>query len=129
MYRIAEYYAEELADWDRTLTFHKEESGDFERRLAQALRSREADEGLEKEGSALLDLFLVQHQRFDHLHKQIENQQHRLDGNVPGQTVAIANPFTYEQNSLRSRMQSVEKEFIRTKYNGYLFLCSILKDK
>lgn len=125
-YEIASYYAEELEDWNKTLSFHKVESGDFERRLAQALGARAADEGLEKEGGAMLDLFLVQHQRFDHLHKQIETQQHRLGQNIPGMHTAIENPFIYQQNSLRSRMQSVEKEFIRTKYNGYLFLCSIL---
>ena len=127
-YGMSEYYSEELTDWYKALTFHKAESGDFERRLSQALKSRESGELLEKEGGALLDLFLVQHQRFDHLHHQIESQQHRLGQNVPGMESAIENPIVYQQNSLRSRMQSVEKEFIRTKYNGYLFLCSVLKD-
>lgn len=126
-YGITEHYTEELADWDRILVFHKLESNGFERRLAAVLKDNKRD-GLDKEGVALLDLFIVQHQRFDFLHKQVESQQHRLTHNVPSDKKAIENPITNEQNSLRSRMQNIEREFVRTKYNGYLFLSSILTD-
>jgi hypothetical protein len=127
-YGIVEHYVEELADWTKILVFHKSESGSFERRLATVFKHKRGTPDLEKESGELLDLFLVQHQQFDFLQKQIESQQHRLSHNITGNDKPVENPIASQQNSLRSRMQSIEKEFNRTKYNGYLFLSSFLEN-
>jgi hypothetical protein len=127
IYRLVEYYADELADWNRILTFLKAESDGFERRLAAALEKKNIIPGEEKERGKLLDLFLVQHQRFDFIQKEIESQQHRLSHNTPVENKLIENPIASQQNTLRARMHGVEKDFLRIKYSGYLFLSSFLK--
>ncbi len=127
-YGIVEHYVEELADWAKILVFHKSESGSFERRLAAVSGHKRATPDLEKESGELLDLFLVQHQQFDFLQKQIESQQHRLSHAVRSNDKPVEIPISSQQNTLRSKMQSIEKEFNRTKYNGYSFLSSFLEN-
>lgn len=126
IYGISEHYAEELADWNRILKFHKVESDGFERRLGPALE-RNVKPELEKERGELLDLFIVQHQRFDFIQKQVESQQTLLKDSKAAVSRPVESPIANQQNNLRSRMQSIERDFIRTKYNGYLFLSSFLK--
>ena len=78
LYGLFQYYTDELADWSRILAFHKQESGGFERRIATALGQKNITADLEKESGRFLDLFLVQHQEFDHIINQIASQQQRL---------------------------------------------------
>lgn len=126
IYGLFQYYTDELAEWNRILKFHKEESGAFERRIAATLERTNISSAFEKESGKFLDLFMVQHQQFDYIMNQIATQQQRLHDVSPVPESVVKNPFGNYQNSLRARMQSAEKNFIRMKYSCSVFLSSVL---
>ena len=125
-YGLFQYYTDELSGWNRVLEFHKEESGELVRKITVVLNQQAISSSHEKESGKFIDLFMVQHQEFDYITNQINSQQSRLEKThvMPGEPVE--SPISQKQDSLRAKMQTIERNFLRAKYNCSVFLSSFL---
>jgi len=129
IYGLFQYYGDELSSWNRIVKFHKEESDKLIRQITVVVRQQVISTAHENEGESFIDQFMVQHQEFDHITNQIISQQQRLEriGSFPGQVIEYS--VCSKQDSLRSKMQSIERNFTRTKYTCSIFLSSFLNDQ
>jgi hypothetical protein len=128
VYGLSQYYNDELTDWYRVLTFHKAESRALVSKIAVVLEQQAISSVHEKESSSFIDQFMVQQQEFDHISNQITSQQQRLERTVSFPVKSVEFPISTTQDTLRARMQSLERNFIRLKYTCSLFLSSFLND-
>ena len=127
-YGLFQYYNDELNTWNRIVEFHKEETGDLIRQITVVLDQQINSPANEKESGSFIDQFMVQQQEFDHVIHQIVSQKQRLQRTTSSPGKPLENPFSNQQGSLRSQMQRIERNFVRTKYNCAMFLSSFLND-
>lgn len=126
---IAEYYLDELVDWNRTIAFYNHEMNEFEKKLAE----------------------VIQRNSIPGIAARVENEQHKLNA-VSGKffrlqaymnqqrsslktdstlvdDALIKKEIEKQQQELRQGMQQIEKEYIDAKYACQHFLSETLKKK
>lgn len=127
IYGLGKFYNDELIEWNRSVIFHKDESGALIRKIAVVLKEQLLSVANQKESNSYIDQMMVQQQEFDHVSNRILSQQQRLERSASLLDQQIE--LTIQQDSLRSRLQNLERNFLRSKYAGYNFLSIILKDQ
>lgn len=128
-YGLFQYYKDELTGWNRIVAFHQEESRELVRKIAIVLNESAESSTFEKKGSSFVNQLIGQQQELDYIFNQITSQQQRLDRTASFPGIPFEYPFCHHQNSLRTRMQCIERKFIRAKYTCSVFLSSFLNDK
>jgi hypothetical protein len=128
IYGLFQYYHDELKTWNRVVEFHKIESGELVRQITVVIDQQINSPANEKESSSYIDQFMVQQQEFDHILHQIASQQQRLQRTASFPDKPLDSPLNSQQGSLRSQMQRIERNFIRTKFSCAIFLSSFLND-
>ena len=128
IYGLLRYYNDELTSWKRAVEFHREESGELVRQITVMLDQQLNSPSNEKESSSFIDQFMVQLQEFDHINNQVTSQKQRL-GRIASVNNVVEQTICHQQDLLRARMQSLERNFVRTKYTCAIFLSSFLNDQ
>lgn len=119
---LATYYKEELINWDATIDFYRTESDTLESKLFQLIQQNTIPQRAE-----MAEQFLNQ---LTSLHSQLESvakQMHRQNDNLqkddtPINDEAVTEKMKKDQNLLRDKMQTLEKNFVELKYACYNFL-------
>lgn len=126
VYGQVQYYHDELNQWRRVLTFHKEQLQESLRQVNLVLSFPVISLPDSKEANTLIDRLIVQEQQFDHLFNHITSQLQRL---VPAIVMAkeLESSILGQQESLRGKMKSYEGHFIKTKYDCAMFLSSFFQ--
>ena len=124
-YGLFQYYTDELMAWNKTAEFHREESREIVSKIG-AMRDQSGSEKSQKGGNEFIDQLTVQQQVLNNIAQMITTQQQRL-GKTPSQK-AIEVSVCQQQDTLRGKMYNAERNFIRTKYNCYIFLSSFVSD-
>lgn len=124
---IAEYYTDELEDWNNSINFYNTEMDEFEQKLGEVLR-RNSIEGIAEK---VEDQQALLNQATDNFYKiQIEIQQQEAVLKTDSTCIDdsfINNETEKLQNEIRSKMKAAEKEYIDIKFDCYNFLSGILK--
>jgi hypothetical protein len=124
---IAEYYEDEIAGWSESINFNNTEIDDFEQKLEAVIRRNSIHgiaEKVEKHQLALNNIF----DKFFSLQIELQEQEASLKtDSTLIDNAAISQEMEKKQQSLRQKMQAVEKEYIDVKFNCYEFLSGILK--
>jgi predicted RND superfamily exporter protein len=124
---LAEYYADELIDWQQTITFYIEEMSDLEQKLSEVI-SRNSIVGIAEQVENQQNKLNAVSKTFYLLQTKFKQQEARLktDSTYIDNTL-IDTSIEKEQVELRQKMQQTEKEYIDTKYACYNFLSGTLK--
>jgi hypothetical protein len=128
VYDLFHYYVDELARWNLTVEFHKEEARAFVSKIVMVADQQGIDHAHERESNSFIDLLMVQQQEFDHLSIRIVSQQQRFEQTISFQSKPVDDSLCQQQDTLRSKMHAIERTFVRTKYNCSVFLSSFLSD-
>jgi hypothetical protein len=102
-----------------------EESGDLIRRISVFANTTNIDP---KRCNGFLDELMMSEQKFDHLKAQITSQAQRFARATVTALLQLEQSFGEQQDVLRSKMYSTEKNFARTKNACSFFLFSYLND-
>jgi hypothetical protein len=126
---IAEYYSDELVDWNRMITFYNHEMDEFEKKLAEVIQRNTIPNIAAKVEKEQHKLDKVS-EKFYHLQIEIQQQQSSLktDSTLIDDAL-IKTEIEKEQNELRRNMQQTEKEYIDAKYACSDFLSETLRKK
>ena len=126
---IAEYYSDELVDWNRMIAFYHHEMDEFEKKLAEVIQRNTIPNIAAKVEKEQHKLDKVS-EKFQHLQLQIQLQQSSLktDSTLIDDSLIKAG-IEKQQNDLRRNMQQTEKEYIDTKYACSEFLSETLRKK
>jgi hypothetical protein len=124
---IAEYYSDELVDWNDSIQHYNEEADGIEEKLAEVIRRNSIIDIAEKvEAHQFLinqvsDKFLALLHEFKKQESAIKKDSSFIDDSL------IDDKIENQQAELRRQMQAAEKEFIDVKFDCYNFLSGILK--
>ena len=124
---IAEYFTDELVEWNRLIAFNNQEMNKFKHKLAEVIQ-RNTIPNIAAKVENEQDKLNIVSEKFNRLQKQILRQEaaFKTDSTLVDDT--LVNPETEKrQNELRRNMQQAEKEYIDAKYECYNFLSGILK--
>ena len=129
IYGQFQFYNDELNGWARSLTFHKGELRESVRQIGVLLDLQIINAANEKASGELIDQLMVQEQQFDHISNHLLSQQQRLERTTfyPGKSTD--EPIGQHQDSIRSKIRTAERNFLRTKYACSIFLSSFLGDR
>lgn len=124
---IAEYYADELTDWNHIISFCNSEKEEMESRLAEVIQRNTVPNiaaKVETEQEKLSNIM----EKFNHLSQLILNQLAKLktDRMLIDDTL-INTDIEKIQNELRRAMQTTEKEYVDVKYGCTNFILGTLK--
>lgn len=124
---IAEYYLDELVDWDKLIGFYNQELDDFEIKLAEVIQRNTIPDIADKVEAEQDKLNAVSH-KFYMLQDKIQQQETALKtGNKSINDTLINAEFEKQQSDLRRSMQQLEKDYIDIKYDCYNFLSGTLR--
>lgn len=124
---IAEYYTDEMVDWNDSITFYSEEMDELEQKLGEVIR-RDSIVGIAEKVEVHQTLLNELSEKFYKLQIEIQQQEAALktDSTLIDDTL-INNETEKRQVELRSKMQAAEKEYIDVKFDCYNFLSGTLK--
>lgn len=123
---VSEYYITELADWNRSIDFYDTEIADMEDKLNEIIHQNTIP-NLAANTERFLNSMDVQRNIFLAIQLLIQKQETRLYKNdTPEENGEITTETKDEQNSIRDKMQSAEKNYIDAKYGCYNFLSGLL---
>jgi len=123
---VSEYYITELADWNRSIDFYDTEIADMEDKLNEIIHQNTIP-NLAANTERFLNSMDVQRNIFLVIQHLIQQQETRLYKNDnPEENAEITTETKDEQNSIRDKMQSAEKNYIDAKYGCYNFLSGLL---
>ena len=123
---VSEYYITELADWNRSIDFYDTEIADMEDKLNEIIHQNTIP-NLAANTERFLNSMDVQRNIFLVIQQLIHQQETRLYKNDnPEENAEITTETKDEQNSIRDKMQSAEKNYIDAKYGCYNFLSGLL---
>ena len=123
---VSEYYITELADWNRSIDFYDTEIADMEDKLNEIIHQNTIP-NLADNTERFLNSMDVQRNIFLVIQHLIQQQETRLYKNDnPEENAEITTETKDEQNSIRDKMQSAEKNYIDAKYGCYNFLSGLL---
>jgi hypothetical protein len=126
---IAEYYTDELLDWNNAILFYNAEMIGFENKLAEVIR-RNSIAGIAAKVEAHQAMLNKLTDQFFKIQGKIRQQANALKhGNGFIDDATINKEIEMRQLELRSSMQTAEKEYIDVKFNCYEFLTGTLKKK
>lgn len=129
IYGQFQYFDEELSGWTRIIVSHKETLGESVRQLAMLVNYNLITGSAEVECGAFTDQLMVQEQQFDFLSGLIVDQKHRLHRALHTPDAPIENHVCEQQESIRSKMKTAERNFIRSKYNCSFFIASFFGER
>jgi hypothetical protein len=126
---IAEYYTDELVDWNRLIAFYDHEMHEFELKLAEVIERNTIPQIAAKVEVQQQKLDAVAG-KFEILRVDIQQQQASLktDSTLIDDSLIRAG-IEKKQNELRRSMQQIEKEYIDAKYDCYNFLSDTLRKR
>lgn len=126
---IAEYYTDELDEWNNAIIFYNSEMDEFEHKLAEVI-SRNSIVGIAEKVEAHQNLLNQVSEKFYKLEMEIQEQQESLktDSTLIDNTL-INDAIEKRQMELRQKIQATEKEYIDIKFDCYNFLSGTLKKK
>ena len=124
---LAEYYTDELIDWNRTIAFYDHEMGEFGKKLAEVVQ-RNTIPNIAAKVEVEQNKFNTVAQKFYKLQSLIHQQTVSLktDSTLIDDSL-IKSGTEQQQNEIRRTMQQIEREFIDTKYTCSEFLSETLK--
>jgi len=126
---IAEYYTDELAEWNRLIVFCKKEMDEFGHKLAEVIEQNTIPDIAAKVENEQ-DKLNVMSENFKKLQVQIQQQKAALKkDSILIDNTLINTETEKQQNELRHNMQQSEKKYIDTKYECYNFLSEIVKKR
>jgi uncharacterized protein (DUF342 family) len=124
---IAEYYSDELVDWNDSIQHYNEELDGLETKLEEVIRRNsiigiaekvEAHQTLINDVSDKLYVLLLDFKKQD---SSIKKNNTFIDDSLVNEEIEN------KQADLRQQMQAAEKEVIDVKFDCYNFLSGILK--
>jgi hypothetical protein len=126
---IAEYYLDELIDWNESINFYIDEIAVFEQKLV-AIISRNTIADIGKKVEVELAKFTTLLKKFNRLQIDIQKQNTLLqtDTNLVDNSL-ISNETEKIEDDLRNNMKVLEKEYIDVKFDCYNFISGIYKNK
>jgi len=126
---IAEYYTDELLDWNKSIIFYNHEMNEFTLKLGDVIR-RNSIVGIAEKVEAHQTMLNRLSEKFYKIQSEIQQQETALktDSTFIDNTL-IKNETENRQIELRRKMQSAEKEYIDVKFECYNFLSGTLKKK
>lgn len=126
---IAEYFLDELVDWNRLIAFYNNEMAEFESKLAEVIQRNTIPNIAAKVENEQIKLNAVSG-KFYKLQVQIKQQESSLKtDSTLIEDAQIKAEMEQHQNELRRSMQQIEKEYIDVKYACYNFLSETLRKK
>lgn len=124
---IAQYFTDELVDWEQSINFYREELKELEEKLLEVIRRNCIVDIAARAGvrQNLLDKISY---KFSGLQLEIKLQETKLktDSTLVDNSL-INNETENHQAELRRKMQATEKEYIDVKFECYNFLYQTLK--
>lgn len=126
---IAEYYTDELAEWNNAIIFYNNEMDEFEHKLAEVI-SRNSMTGIAEKVEAHQNQLNQVSEKFYTLEIEIHDQEEALktDDTLIDNT-QINDDIEKRQMELRRKIQATEKEYIDIKFDCYNFLSGTLKKR
>ena len=126
---IAEYYIDELLEWNKTINFYNGEVEEFTQKLGDIIR-RNSIPGIAARVEAHQTLLNRLSEKFYKLQMLMKEQEAVLktDSTLIDDTL-INTETEKRQNELRRKMQAAEKEYIDVKFDCYNFLSETLKKR
>jgi uncharacterized membrane protein YgaE (UPF0421/DUF939 family) len=126
---IAEYYTDELVEWNKSIIFYNNEVEDFTRKLGDVIR-RNSITGIAAKVEAHQTLLNRLSEKFYKLRMLMKEQEAVLktDSTLIDDTL-INTETEKRQNELRRKMPATEKQYIDVKFDCYNFLSETLKKK
>ena len=123
----AEYYSDELLDWNHSIDFNNSEMELLTEKLTEVIR-RNSIVGIADKVEAQQTRINGSLDTFRKLAFEIEQQEAALKtDNTLIEDAQINNETEKRQEALRARMQAAEKEYIDVKFDCYHFLSGTLK--
>ena len=124
---IAEYYTDELVEWNDSINFYSKEMDKLEQKLGEII-SRNSIVGIAEKVEAHQTLLNELSDKFHRLKIEIQQQEaiFKTDSTLVDNTL-INNETGMRQAELRRKMQTAEKEYIDVKFDCYNFLSQTLK--
>ena len=124
---IAEYYTDELVEWNDSINFYSKEMNELEQKLGEVI-SRNSIVGIAEKVEAHQTLLNELSDKFHRLQIEIQQQEavFKTDSTLVDNTL-INNETEKRQAELRRKMQTAEKEYIDVKFDCYNFLSQTLK--
>lgn len=124
---IAEYYSDELVDWNESIQHYNEELDGLETKLEEVIR-RNSIIGIAEKVEAHQFLINQVSDKFYALLLEFKKQEDaiRKDNTFLDDSL-IDREIENHQAELRRQMQAAEKEAIDVKFDCYTFLSGILK--
>ena len=124
---IAEYYTDELVEWNDSINFYSKEMNELEQKLGEVI-SRNSIVGIAEKVEAHQTLLNELSDKFHRLQIEIQQQAavFKTDSTLVDNTL-INNETEKRQAELRRKMQTAEKEYIDVKFDCYNFLSQTLK--
>jgi hypothetical protein len=124
---IAEYYTDELVEWNRVIGFYNHEMDEFELKLAEVIH-RNTIPNIAARVEYEQDKLHEVSGKFYRLQDQIQRQEAALKTNSSFIDDELINAeMEKQQNELRRKMQQAEKEYIEKKHECNNFLSGTLK--
>ncbi|QEC66255.1 hypothetical protein FRZ67_02635 [Panacibacter ginsenosidivorans] len=126
---IAEYYTDELVDWNNAIVFYNNEMDEFDHKLAEVI-SRNSIVGIAEKVEAHQSLLNKVSEKFYKLEMEIQQQETALKtDSMLIDNASINDTIEKRQMELRSKIQAAEKEYIDIKFGCYNFLSDTLRKK
>lgn len=123
----AEYYSDELLDWNHSIDFNNSEMELLTAKLTEVIR-RNSILGIADKVEAQQTRINGSLDTFRKLAFEIEQQEAALKtGNTLIEDAQINKETEKRQEALRARMQAAEKVYIDVKFDCYHFLSGTLK--
>jgi hypothetical protein len=126
IYGQPQYYNDELKSWIRSIEFHRIQLHESLRHINLLLEHPVVPLPISKECGAFIDQLIVQEQQFDYLVNQIGGQLQRLERTPFFDETPMDISISRQQDALRSKMKTSERNFTNTKYNCSVHLSSSL---
>jgi len=124
---IAEYYTDELVEWNRLIAFNNREMDEFKHKLAEVIQ-RNTIPNIAAKVEEQQDKLNTVSKKFFKLRVQIQQQEAALKTDSILIDDSVINAETEkQQNELRRNMHRIEKEYVDSKYECYNFLSQILR--
>src|SRR5687767_14069111 len=117
VYDLLHYYIDELAGWNRSVEFHKEEARALVSKIVMVADQQGIDRAYERESNSFIDQLMVQQQEFDHISIRIASQQQRFEQTISFQAKPVDHSLCQKQDALRSKMHTMERTVVRGRYN------------
>jgi hypothetical protein len=126
---IAEYYTDELLEWNKSIIFYNSEVEELTQKLGDVIR-RNSIAGIAAKVEAHQTLFNRLSEKFYKLQTLMKEQEAVLktDSTLIDDTL-INTETEKQQNELRRKILVAEKEYIDVKFDCYNFLSETLNKK